>query len=119
MTGSVLVIGGGQSAEHDVSLETAAAIGSALRILGFAVRTITIGRDGRWSDVEGPLGECAADAVAAAIPLIARADVVFPAVHGVPGEDGTLAAPCALTQKRHCLGQAQWRTAATQDDTGE
>jgi D-ala D-ala ligase N-terminus len=31
--------------------------------------------------------------------FLARADVVFPAIHGPLGEDGTLAALCALTHK--------------------
>jgi D-alanine-D-alanine ligase-like ATP-grasp enzyme len=34
MTQHVLVIGGGQNAEHDISLKTAAAIGEALRSAG-------------------------------------------------------------------------------------
>ena len=114
----VLVIGGGQNAEHNVSLETAAGIGGALRSRGFEVSTLTIGRDGRWADGQGPLGECAADSVAAAIPLVAQADVIFPAVHGVLGEDGTLAALCALTQKplvgsglrTGAIGMDKWAT---------
>jgi D-alanine-D-alanine ligase len=118
MTSHVLVIGGGQNAEHDVSLETASAIGGALRSRGFEVSTITIGRDGRWTDGQRPLGECAADSVAAAMPLFVQADVIFPAVHGVLGEDGTLAALCALTQKpvvgsglrAGAIGMDKWAT---------
>jgi D-alanine-D-alanine ligase len=118
MTPHVLVIGGGQNAEHDVSLETAAAIKGALRSRGFDVSAITIGRDGRWTDGQRSLGESAADSVAGAIPLIAQADVIFPAVHGVLGEDGTLAALCALTQKpmvgsglrAGAIGMDKWAT---------
>lgn len=118
MTPHVLVIGGGQNAEHDVSLASAAAIVDALRSRGFEVSTITIGRDGRWREGQRPLGECVADSVAAAIPLIAQADVIFPAVHGVLGEDGTLAALCALTQKAvvgsglraGAIGMDKWAT---------
>ena len=99
MTPHVLVIGGGQNAEHDVSLATAAAIAGALRSRRFEVSTLTIGLDGRWTDGQRPLGECAADSMAAAMPRVVQADVVFPAIHGVLGEDGTLAALCALTQK--------------------
>ena len=99
MTQHVLVIGGGQNAEHEISLRTAAAIGEALRSGGFEVSAVTIGRDGIWTDGQRPLGTSAAASLAAALPLLEQADVVFPAVHGPLGEDGTLAALCALTQK--------------------
>jgi D-alanine-D-alanine ligase len=94
-----LVIGGGQNAEHDVSLATAAAITGALRSRGFEVHNITIGRDGLWAHGKEPLGTNAAAALAAALPLLEQADVLFPAIHGSPGEDGTLAALGALIQK--------------------
>lgn len=99
MTQHVLVVGGGQSAEHEISLETAAAIGEALRSGGFEVSAVTIGRDGIWTDGQRSLGTSAAASLAAALPLLEQADVVFPAVHGPLGEDGTLAALCALAQK--------------------
>jgi D-alanine-D-alanine ligase len=99
MTQHVLVIGGGQNAEHEISLRTAAAIGEALRSGGFEVSAVTIGGDGIWTDGQRPLGTSAAASLAAALPLLEQADVVFPALHGPLGEDGTLAALCALTQK--------------------
>jgi D-alanine-D-alanine ligase len=94
-----LVIGGGQNVEHEISLETAAAITGALHSRGFEVSSISIGRDGLWRHGKKPLGTSAAASLAAALPLLEQADVVFPAVHGPLGEDGTLAALCALTQK--------------------
>lgn len=99
MTTHVLVIGGGQNPEHEVSLASAAAIADALRSRGFGVTAVTIGTDGRWRHRGAPLGRSAGDSLAAALPLLARADVVFPAVHGPLGEDGTLAALCALTHR--------------------
>lgn len=95
----VLVIGGGKNAEHEISLESAAAITDALRSRGFTVGTIVIGRDGVWTDGRKPLGTSAAASLAAALPLLERADVVFPAVHGPLGEDGALAALCDLAQR--------------------
>ncbi len=92
----VLVIGGRQNAEHGISLKTAAAIGEALRSGGFEVGAVTIGRDGIWTDGQRPLGTSAAASLATALPLLEQADVVFPAVHGPLGEDGTLAALCAI-----------------------
>ena len=90
MTAQVLVIGGGQNAEHDVSMETAAAVEGALRSRGFEASTLTIGRDGRWRQGREPLGASAADSLVAALPFLARADVVFPAIHGALGEDEPL-----------------------------
>lgn len=96
MNQQVVVIGGGESAEHDVSVASAAGVARALRTRGWAVDALTIGRDGIWCSESGPLGLGIADSLAAAVALIGRADAVFPAVHGVLGEDGALAALCAL-----------------------
>ncbi len=98
MSAHVLVIGGGQNAEHDVSLASAAAVEAALRRRGFTVSSLTIGCDGRWHRGDEPLGDGVVDSLAAAMALVRRADVVFPAVHGPFGEDGTLAALCALAR---------------------
>jgi D-alanine-D-alanine ligase len=89
----VLVIGGGQSSEHEVSLASASAVAEALRVGGHEVRTVTISLEGVW-DVGA--GGSATASLAATMPLIEWAEVVFPAVHGTLGEDGALAALCAL-----------------------
>ncbi|MGE0059605.1 MAG: D-alanine--D-alanine ligase [Dehalococcoidia bacterium] len=99
MNQHVLVIGGGQNAEHKVSLATAAAIAETLRSRAFEVSHVTIDRDGLWRRGTTPLGTNAAASLAAAMPLLEQADVVFPAIHGPLGEDGTLAALCSLAQK--------------------
>lgn len=118
MTRHVLVIGGGQNAEHGSSLKSAAAVGEALRSGGFEVSTVTIGRDGIWTDGQTPLGSSVAASLAAALPILEQADVVFPAVHGPCGEDGTLAALCALIHKpvagcglrAGAIGMDKWAT---------
>lgn len=89
----VLVIGGGQNAEHEVSLASAAGVAEALREGGHEARTATISRDGVW---DAAPQASAAESLAAAMPSFGWAEVVFPAVHGEHGEDGTLAALCAL-----------------------
>jgi D-alanine-D-alanine ligase len=122
----VLVIGGGQSAEHDVSRATAAAVEGALRRGGFEVSTVTIGPDGRWGQGEEPLGGTVADSLVAALPLLTRADVVFPAVHGPLGEDGALAALCALAGRpvvgsglrAGAIGMDKWATKLVADAIG-
>lgn len=122
----VLVIGGGQSAEHDVSLATAAAVADALTSGGFAVTTATIARDGAWHHDGRALGDGAAGSLQRAIGLIDEADVVFPAVHGPLGEDGTLAALCALAQIRvvgsgltaGAIGMDKWATKLVAEAVG-
>ncbi|MBE7700906.1 D-alanine--D-alanine ligase [Oerskovia sp. Sa1BUA8] len=88
----VAVLGGGQSCEHDVSLATARSVAAALEARDVTVVRLTIGRDGRWRDPQGALGEGVAESLAAAVAVLGRCDAVFPAVHGPRGEDGTLAA---------------------------
>ena len=126
MTRHVLVIGGGQNAEHDVSLATAAGIGTALRAGGFDVSAVTIGRDGVWSYGQQPLGRTAAASLAAALRIVELADVVFPAVHGPLGEDGTLSALCALVHKpvagsglrAGAIGMDKWATKLVAEAVG-
>jgi len=88
----VAVIGGGQNCEHEVGLATAAAVRAALPD-GYEPVALTIGRDGTW---HGPGERPCEDGIGGALRLLASCDVVFPAVHGPRGEDGTLAALCEL-----------------------
>ncbi|MBN9610134.1 MAG: hypothetical protein BGO26_02425 [Actinobacteria bacterium 69-20] len=87
---TVAVIGGGQSPEHDVSLASAAAIGQALAEAGHRVIPMTIARDATWrfsGETVSPW---------AAIDELRRCDLVFPALHGRRGEDGSIAAFCRI-----------------------
>lgn len=95
----VAVVGGGQNSEHNVSLASAASIATALRDSGFIVHEFTIGRDGVWSHGDTALAETPSSSLAAALGLLDQVDVIFPALHGLRGEDGTLAALCELTGK--------------------
>ena len=69
---NVAVLMGGWSAEREVSLTSGAGIAEALRSLGHRVTEIDMDRD-----VARRLAE-------------AKPDVVFNALHGTPGEDGTV-----------------------------
>ena len=107
----VVVLLGGPSAEHDVSIVSGSAIAGALEGAGRDVRQVLIDLDGRWwwlppgfrrdgrpaaayddpaaLGAEGPLAVGAAlDRLAAATP----APIVFVALHGPFGEDGTVQA---------------------------
>ena len=79
----VAVLGGGRSSEHEISLASAAAIRAGLEEAGHDPTAVEISQDGRWS----------ADGVPVTIEPSAGlldADVVFPALHGPFGEDGTV-----------------------------
>ena len=76
----VIVLMGGASAEREVSLTTGSGIAAALRRLGHEVVTL-----------DGPPAELVA------APALAGADVVFIALHGGAGEDGTLQAVLDLS----------------------
>jgi D-alanine-D-alanine ligase len=85
----VVVVGGGQNCEHEVSVASAASVAGALE--GYDVARLTIARDGSWLDGDG-----ATIGLPAAIGVLQAAEVVLPVVHGPHGEDGSLAALCEL-----------------------
>jgi D-alanine-D-alanine ligase len=79
----VAVLAGGRSSEHEISLASAAAIRAGLEEAGHEPVDVEIAQDGRWS----------VDGVSVTIEPSAGligADVVFPALHGPFGEDGTV-----------------------------
>ena len=80
---SVAVLAGGRSSEHEVSLASAASIADGLALGGHEAVLIEVGRDGVWRRDGKEL---------ALVPGrgVDGADVVFPALHGPFGEDGTV-----------------------------
>jgi D-alanine-D-alanine ligase len=79
----VAVLAGGRSSEHDVSLASAESVRAGLAEGGHEPVDVRIDREGRWTS----RGE--------ALRLepgkgLLDADVVFPALHGPFGEDGTV-----------------------------
>jgi D-alanine-D-alanine ligase len=107
----VAVLMGGPSAEHDVSIVSGSAIADALETAGHAVERVVIDLDGGWwwlpaghrrgdrpagaydrpveLGASGPLGTGAAvDRLASSVPR----PIVFVALHGPWGEDGTVQA---------------------------
>ncbi len=85
----IVVIGGGTSSEHTVSLASAAGIAGALDPARFDVVSLTIRPDGSWA---GPDGRDLSGDLAGAVAVLERADAAIAALHGPRGEDGTLAA---------------------------
>ncbi|MEQ4304009.1 D-alanine--D-alanine ligase family protein [Plantactinospora sp. B6F1] len=84
MSVRLAVLYGGRSGEHEVSRRSAASILAHLDRDAYRVTEVLVERDGRWQ----------VDGVPATLPAALRAlaaqDVVFPALHGPYGEDGTV-----------------------------
>jgi D-alanine-D-alanine ligase len=79
----IAVLSGGRSSEHEVSLNSGAAVMKGLEEAGHEVVEVRIGRDGRWS------AEGAAVELSPGGGLLGAA-VVFPVLHGPFGEDGSM-----------------------------
>jgi D-alanine-D-alanine ligase len=79
----VAVLGGGRSSEHEVSLASAASVRAGLVEAGHVTVEIKVGRDGVWWREGREL------AISPGRGLDG-VDVVFPALHGPFGEDGTV-----------------------------
>ena len=107
----VLVIFGGVSTEHLISLRSAFNIISGLRRAGLTVLPVGIARNGDWLAYNGPVEAIRdgsweqlareQDAQRQVVPVRSPRDfvtqfhdqvpdVIFPAVHGINCEDGTL-----------------------------
>jgi D-alanine-D-alanine ligase len=105
---NVLVLFGGQSGEHDVSLRSAQTVIGALDPERYTVRQVGITREGGWIASGDPMaaltatsplfqigdGRAETEEVHAepGLPMLMRdsVDVVFPVLHGPMGEDGTI-----------------------------
>ncbi len=109
--GHVVVIFGGPSAEHDVSIVSGTAIAEALAGVGFAVEPVLIDLSGAWwflppdhrrdgrpqsaYDQPDQLGAEGPVSIGQAVERLATREqplVVFIALHGPFGEDGTIQA---------------------------
>ena len=77
------MLAGGRSSEHEISLASATAIRAGLEEAGHEPVAVEIAQDGRWTANGDPV------AIEPSGGLLG-ADVVFPALHGPFGEDGTV-----------------------------
>lgn len=99
---NVIILTGGPSTEHEVSINTGKVIWGALDKNKYNVRPIVIDNKGKWLPPAESVKLLASGAVAAEknastreitiseIKSRAKADVVFIAMHGKYGEDGTV-----------------------------
>jgi D-alanine-D-alanine ligase len=79
----VAVLAGGRSSEHDVSLASAESVRAGLREGGHEPVDVRIDREGRWTSGGDALALEPGEG-------LLGAEVVFPALHGPFGEDGTV-----------------------------
>lgn len=96
----IALLFGGRSAEHEVSLVSAASIYKNLNPQKFEIRSIYINKEGNWRLVPSPLlsfAELSDGRFFSFIPWSSgedtpdvRADIYFPVLHGPFGEDGTI-----------------------------
>jgi len=94
---NVLLIYGGASPEHEVSIRSAKTVWKGLKAASHAVRLAYVTKDGEWKlranvddTAEKPLSHSSGHWVADGQPL--QIDVAFPLIHGLTGEDGQLQA---------------------------
>ncbi|AFZ66578.1 D-alanine--D-alanine ligase [Deinococcus peraridilitoris DSM 19664] len=93
----ILLLAGGQSGEHEVSLSSARSVLGALPQDRFSVTPVVISKQGRWLPASASQQALESGAAEEGGELMlheaARAegyDVVFPLLHGPMGEDGTV-----------------------------
>lgn len=79
----VAVLAGGRSSEHEVSLNSAAAVRAGVAAAGHEVLAVTIERSGAWVHEGEPVSLVPGGG-------LLGADVVFGVLHGPFGEDGKL-----------------------------
>lgn len=77
------IIYGGMSTEHDVSITSAKSVISNLNKEKYEIQEIYITKQGEWLNKEGKLIENI-------FTNLKSFDVIFPVMHGIGGEDGTI-----------------------------
>ena len=117
----VLVLAGGQSGEHEVSINSARSVLKALPQDKFDVTSVVIARDGRW--LPAPESQKALEHGSAATGgelVLHQAstaegfDVVFPILHGPKGEDVTVQGMLKLAGIA-CVGSSVLGSAVSMD----
>ena len=94
----VMVLMGGRSSEHAISLASGRSVLEALDPERYDAVSVGIDREGRWELVSSSNGSLPAASVAETLPVptasapakLGEVDVVLPILHGPFGEDGTV-----------------------------
>ena len=93
----ILLLAGGQSGEHEVSLMSAKSVLAALPAEKFEVTPLVVSRQGRWLPpsetsraLESGRAEHGGESLLKQAAGVQGFDLVFPLLHGPNGEDGTV-----------------------------
>lgn len=124
MKKKVAVLFGGQSTEHEVSRVSAASVLRNINQSKYDIYPIGITKDGRWFEYTGSIdkienGEWEQDEYYKTpdghrFLFNKEVDVVFPVLHGLYGEDGTVQGLCKLL-KLPCVGPGVMSSAVCMD----
>lgn len=97
---NVMVIFGGKSEEHEVSLMSVTSVLNVMSPKKYNISTVGITREGIWKEYNGPIGKIATgewESLAREMGVFslsnkesAEIDLVFPVLHGPFGEDGRI-----------------------------
>ncbi|ULH14974.1 D-alanine--D-alanine ligase [Deinococcus sp. KNUC1210] len=93
----ILLLAGGQSGEHEVSLMSARSVLAALPPSKFEVTPLVVSRQGQWLPpsetaraLENGHAESGGESLLRRVGSVQGYDLVFPLLHGPNGEDGTI-----------------------------
>lgn len=124
MKKKVAILFGGQSTEHEVSRVSASSVLRNIDLSKYDVYPIGITKDGKWFEYTGAIekiesGEWEKDEFYKApngqeILFNREVDVVFPVMHGLYGEDGTIQGLCKLLSIP-CVGPGVMASAVCMD----
>lgn len=124
MKTKVAVLFGGQSTEHEVSRNSAVSVLKNIDRKKYDVFPIGITRDGDWIEYSGDINKISngdweteefyKQPRGERILFNREVDVVFPVLHGLYGEDGTIQGLCKLV-KIPCVGSSVMSSALCMD----
>ncbi|MEG1256459.1 D-alanine--D-alanine ligase family protein [Clostridium sp.] len=124
MKKNIAILFGGQSTEHEVSRVSATSVLNHINKDKYNIFPIGITKDGNWFQYKGNFDNIASgkweqdveNKVDGGIDILLnkQVDVVFPVLHGMYGEDGTMQGFCKLL-KLPCVGPSVMSSAVCMD----
>lgn len=124
MKKKIAILFGGQSTEHEVSRVSATSVLNHIDNEKYTVYPIGITKDGKWFQYTGAIENIGSgnwetdlgNKIEGGINLLLNkeVDVVFPVLHGIYGEDGTMQGFCKL-MNLPCVGPSVMSSAVCMD----
>ena len=107
----IAVVFGGMSTEHDVSIVSGTSVLKNLNKEKYDIFPIYIDREGKWFKYTKPINQIEVlnvgdkieelDTIEEPMEYLKNIDVVFPVLHGLYGEDGTIQGMLELLNKKY------------------